>query len=284
MFNKRLLLVIVFLSIALGIMGIVVIYLKSNDSLTLLSLDQQQSLKQKSPTLKDPDTTLRIEPVTNGLSSPTSMSFVDNMNLLVLEKNGQVRLISNGVLQKQPLLRVSVNTTAERGLLGIATLIGDGSSSIDGSGVKMNRNITKVNTNMSEIVNKKTAIAKRATNTTDSKVFLYFTESKPGQALRNRVYRYDWNVQNHLLSNPTLLLDLPAIPGPYHNGGKLVIGPDHYLYAVIGNLNTGNGLLQNNKHGKEPDDTSVILRVNPNDGSADPNNYPFFSINDENIS
>lgn len=193
-------------------MGIVVIYLKSNDSLTLLSLDQQQSLKQKSPTLKDPDTTLRIEPVTNGLSSPTSMSFVDNMNLLVLEKNGQVRLISNGVLQKQPLLRVSVNTTAERGLLGIATLIGDGSSSIDGSGVKMNRNITKVNTTMSEIVNKKTAIAKRATNTTDSKVFLYFTESKPGQALRNRVYRYDWNVQNHLLSNPTLLLDLPATP------------------------------------------------------------------------
>ena len=113
-------------------MGIVVIYLKSNDSLSLLSLDQQQSLKQKSQTLKDPDTTLRIEPVTNGLCSPTSMSFVDNMNLLVLEKNGQVRLISNGVLQNQPLLRVSVNTTAERGLLGIATLIGDGSSSIDG--------------------------------------------------------------------------------------------------------------------------------------------------------
>jgi glucose/arabinose dehydrogenase len=212
LFNKRLLLVIVFLSIALGIMGIVVIYLKSNDSLSLLSLDQQQSLKQKSPTLKDPDSTLRIELVTNGLSSPTSMSFVDNTNLLVLEKNGQIRLISNGVLQKQPLLRVSVNMTAERGLLGIATLI------VDGSGVKMNRNITKVNTTMSEIVNKKTAIAKRATNTTDSKVFLYFTESKPGQALRNRVYRYDWNVQNHLLSDPTLLLDLPATPGPYHNG------------------------------------------------------------------
>src|SRR5205085_6172037 len=134
-------------------MGIVVIYLKSNDSLSLLSLDQQ-SLKQKSPTLKDPDTTLRIEPVTNGLSSPTSMSFVDNMNLLVLEKNGQVRLISNGVLQKQPLLRVSVNTTAERGLLGIATLIDDDSSnSINGTGVKLNRNITKVNTTMSEIVN-----------------------------------------------------------------------------------------------------------------------------------
>ena len=73
-----------------------------------------------------------------------------------------------------------------------------------------------------------------------------------------------------------MLLDLPATPGPDHNGGKLVIGPDNYLYAVIGNLNTGDGLLQNNKHGKEPDDTSVIFWINPNDGSADPNNNPFF--------
>jgi hypothetical protein len=53
---------------------------------------------------------------------------------------------------------------------------------------------------------------------------------------------------------------------------------------VIGNLNTGDGLLQNNKHGKEPDDTSVILRINPNDGSADPNNNPSFSNNGDNSS
>ena len=78
-------------------MGIVVIYLKWNDSLSLLLLDQQP-LQQKSPNLKDPDSTLNVELVTKGLSSPTSMSFVDNMNLLVLEKNGQVRLISNDVL------------------------------------------------------------------------------------------------------------------------------------------------------------------------------------------
>ena len=59
LFNKRLLLVIVFLSLSLGIMGIVVvIYLKSNDSLSLLSLLDKQPLQQKSPNLKDPDSTV----------------------------------------------------------------------------------------------------------------------------------------------------------------------------------------------------------------------------------
>ena len=197
------------------------------------------------------------------------MSFIDTNILLVLEKNGQVRLISNRILQKQPILTVSVNTTAEQGLLGIATLSGKGDDNNSSGGGKLKHNTSKGKITTSEIANKKTTA--KTTNATNSNVFLYFTESKPSQhqqQLRNRVYRYDWNVQNHLLSNPTLLLDLPATPGPYHNGGKLVIGPDHYLYAVIGNLNTGDGLLQNNKHG-------TILRINPRYGSAAPNNNPF---------
>jgi hypothetical protein len=48
------------------------------------------------------------------------MAFIDNNNILVLEKGGQVRLVSNGVLQDKPVLQVSVDTTSERGLLGIA--------------------------------------------------------------------------------------------------------------------------------------------------------------------
>src|SRR5690242_1124235 len=125
-FNNRLQIVIVFLSISLGIISIVV--LNSNDSLLLLldKKQQEQPLQQmENPSLKDPDDTLNVELVAKGLSSPTSMSFIDNNNLLVLEKNGQVRLISNGVLQKQPVLTVSVDTTAERGLLGIAMLRDD---------------------------------------------------------------------------------------------------------------------------------------------------------------
>ena len=59
----------------------------------------------------------------------------------------------------------------------------------------------------------------------------------------------------------------------------MVIGPDHYLYAVIGDLNH-RGKLQNIIDEPDPDDTSVIFRVRPNDGSAASDN-PF--INDPNV-
>jgi aldose sugar dehydrogenase len=191
---------------------------------------------------KDPK--LKVETLAKGLSSPTSMAFIDTSNILVSEKDGQVRLVSNGVLEDKPVLQVSVDTESERGLLGIAIM-----------------NSTKTN----------------AANNSKF-VYLYYTESKGGD-LRNRVYRYEWNGQNQNLVNPTLILDLPALPGPNHDGGKLVIGPDHYLYAVIGDLNH-RGKLQNTNDGPDPDDTSVILRVNPNDGSAVKDN-PF--IKDANI-
>ena len=44
----------------------------------------------------------------------------------------------------------------------------------------------------------------------------------------------------------------------------MAIGPDHYLYAVIGNVNAGDSILQNDKGGKGPHDTSVIFRIDPN--------------------
>lgn len=152
------------------------------------------------------DADLNVEPAVEGLSLPTSMAFLDGNNILVLEKEGNVRLISNGVLQKEPLLRVPVDKTGERGLLGIAIVNGTGGSGTDNA----------------------------VTN-----VLLYFTEADP---LRNRVYKYQWNGQS--LINPALILDLPALPGPDHNAGKMVIGPDGYLYVVIGDLNHV-GQLQN---------------------------------------
>src|SRR5947209_20475527 len=66
------------------------------------------------------DANLKVETVVSGLSAPTSMAFIDNSNILVLEKGGQVRLVSNGALQGKPVLQVPVDTENERGLLGIA--------------------------------------------------------------------------------------------------------------------------------------------------------------------
>jgi glucose/arabinose dehydrogenase len=50
------------------------------------------------------DPHLEVDSVTSGLSSPTSMAFIDDRNILILEKSGQVHLISNGVLEDKPVL------------------------------------------------------------------------------------------------------------------------------------------------------------------------------------
>ena len=185
--------------------------------------DNMYYIIAQEPTLNDPN--LQIETIVEGLSWPTSMAFIDNNNILVLEKEkGTVRLVSNGTLQETSVLEVDVNSRSERGLLGIA------------------------------IINNDT-------------VFLYYTESsQDDDQLRNRVYKYQWNDEKRLLVNPTLILDLPAFPGPNHDGGKLTIGPDNYLYGVIGDLNHM-GKLQNVVNGQNPDDTGVIFRINPDNGS-----------------
>lgn len=188
------------------------------------------------PTINDPN--LSAEAVVTGLSFPTSMAFLDENNILILEKEGSVRLVSNGVLQNTPVLQIPVNSQNERGLLGV------------------------------EVVNESTITAGTAPNggSLQSTVFLYFTEEggEDGE-LRNRVYKYQWNGQS--LVNPTLILDLPAGPGTNHQGGKLIVGPDGYLYAIIGELQR-EGQLQNIQGGPNPDDSGVIFRVNPQDGSA----------------
>src|ERR671919_2290570 len=192
------------------------------------------------------DPSLGVESFVEGLSSPTSMAFLDNDNILILEKEGQVRLVSNGELAPEPVLQIPVDTDSERGLLGIAVMNGTSSSSSSGTGSGSGQNASA------------------------QTVFLYYTESGgDGGELRNRVYKYSWNGQT--LDNPTLLVDLPAIPGPNHDGGKLMIGPDNFLYGIIGDLNH-DGKLQNFPDGPDPDDTSIIFRVNPNDGTPAPDN------------
>ena len=180
--------------------------------------------------------------MTQGLHSPTSMAFLDENHILVLEKNsGNVLLVSNGVLQKQPLLKLHADHTTLtccRGLLGIA------------------------------VVNEK--------RDHSQSVFLYYSELlNDKDSVRNRLYRYTWNGQS--LINPVLILDLPATPGPNHPAGKIAIGLDGYLYTLIGDLNN-EGKLQNVKDGPDPNDSSTIFKISTTDGSPAKDN-PFIQLN-----
>jgi glucose/arabinose dehydrogenase len=194
------------------------------------------------------DPSLAVDVVAQGLSSPTTMAFLGPGDILVLEKNtGKVRRVINGVLQAGSVLDVPVNSDSERGLLGIA---------INGQ--------------------------------SPPRVFLYYTEN-PASAgdnntstpLGNRIYRYIWN--GSTLDSQKLILNLPALPGPNHNGGFLLLGSPEPglagdgrpLYAVIGDLNRDNQL-ENFGGSAAPDNTAVILRIQQDDSaSPDPLN-PFF--------
>jgi glucose/arabinose dehydrogenase len=58
--------------------------------------------------------------VANGISNPTVMAFAPDGRLFVAQQNGQLRVIKNGSLLSQPFISLSVNSSGERGLLGIA--------------------------------------------------------------------------------------------------------------------------------------------------------------------
>lgn len=180
------------------------------------------------PTFIDPN--LKAQTVFSGLHIPTSMAFLGPNDFLVLEKEtGDVIRIINGKMQETPLLHVNVAAQVERGLLGIA-------------------------------------VQKSTSNQVPTYVFLYYTEAGNDRAvIGNRVYRYELSNNNQKLVNPKLLLDLPGTPGPggeeNHNGGKLVIGPDHNVYAIIGDIGDHRGQTQNVIGGSAFDGTGGILRI-----------------------
>jgi glucose/arabinose dehydrogenase len=158
------------------------------------------------------------------------MAFLGPDDMLVLEKNkGAVQRIVNGQVLDEPLLHMKVSSEVERGMLGIAT-------SKDNQSGK-------------------------------SYVFLYFTESESagGEPVASRLYRYE--ITNNKLVIPKLLLDLPAVPGPRHNAGNIMIGPDNNLYVSIGDLDGHITMAQNVKDAGQPDGNSAILRI-MQDGQA----------------
>lgn len=88
------------------------------------------------------------------------------------------------------------------------------------------------------------------------------------QPLGNVVSRYE--LEDNRLTNPTLLLDLPAVPGAIGNGGKILINPiEKNLYITIGGvgIDAHKTKAQNVKDGEDPDGTNGILIIDQ-DGKA----------------
>ena len=57
--------------------------------------------------------------VATGLAAPTAMAFAPDGRLFVAEQGGRLRVIKNGALLATPFLTVGVNSSGERGLLGV---------------------------------------------------------------------------------------------------------------------------------------------------------------------
>jgi aldose sugar dehydrogenase len=184
------------------------------------------------PKIND-DPNLKAELVFIGLKSPTSMAFLGPNDILVLEKNnGTVKRIVNGTLI--PTLHlVNVATEGGRGMLGI--------------------NVAKHGESDSPYV------------------FLYFIESSgkkdgdPETGGNARLYRYD--LKNNMLTNPKLLQDVSGErgvgnhPDEFHNGGKILVGPDENVYLVVGEFSGRHTSTMNLPNRDLPDGDSGILRL-----------------------
>lgn len=219
------------------------------------------------PSVVDPDLVVRT--VVTGLVQPTTMAFIGNNDILVLEKaSGKVQRVTNGAIAGT-VLDLHVNSASERGLLGIT----------------LHPNFPRT-----------------------PYVYLYWTESTTGAdttdvgsvgLLGNRVDRFIWNGTS--LQQERNIIRLRAYQADFgqplrgnHNGGVLAFEDSRgrnrnepaKLYIFIGD--TGRrGWLQNiltilpvpndQFGGPEPDDTHLtgaVIRLN--DDGTTPRDNPFY--------
>jgi glucose/arabinose dehydrogenase len=259
---------------------------------------------QGGPSLEDSN--LRLAAFTDGLELPTSIAFLGEDDLLVLEKNsGKVKRVHDGATTT--VLDLSVNNFSERGLLGIALH----PDFPDDDGVYLFWTCRAVTAPDADpfAPEEQRCSNEHLTGLADSDDVLQVP------MLGNRVDRFNWDgstlsfdrnlemllaFQNDGSPIPTGQGDDAAGPNGQqpargnHDGGILAFGADKKLYVMFGDVGR-RGALQNlpcgptsaacpgevtpddQFGGPSPDDnhfTGVILRLN-DDGST-PTDNPFF--------
>lgn len=58
--------------------------------------------------------------VASGISKGTAMAFAPDGRLFICQQSGELRVVKNGALLAQPFVDLSVDSSGERGLLGVA--------------------------------------------------------------------------------------------------------------------------------------------------------------------
>jgi glucose/arabinose dehydrogenase len=170
--------------------------------------------------------------VVNGISSPTVMAFAPDGRIFVAQQNGHLRVIKDGALLPTSFVQLTVNSTGERGLIGIA-LDPDFSA--------------------------------------NQFIYLYYTVPVTPAHNRVSRFTADGDVALSGSESIILELDALST-ATNHNGGALAFGPDEKLYIAVGdnanganaqNLTTYHGkILRINKDGTAPNDNPYFSEPN----------------------
>ncbi len=172
--------------------------------------------------------------VASGLSAPTAMTFAPDGRLFVCQQGGQLRVIKNGVLLTTPFVSLTVDSSGERGLLGVAFDPNFASNHF---------------------------------------VYVYYTATTPAVHNRVSRFTASAATPDVAQTGSEVpILDLNNLNGATnHNGGPIHFGSDGKLYIGVGeNANPANAQTLNNLLGKmlriNPDGT--IPTDNPFYGTA----------------
>lgn len=148
-----------------------------------------------------------------GLSNPTAMALHPDGRIFVCEQGGSLRVIKNGALLATPFTTLTVNSSGERGLLGIA----------------FDPNYA-----------------------TNRFIYVYYTATTPAIHNRvSRFIADAANQDVAQAGSEVAILDLENLSATNHNGGAIHFGPDGKLYVAVGeNANSTNSQSLANRLGK----------------------------------